>query len=62
MDGSNMSVEETPTETVSTVEPDGPRYGMSASYMSCRHCAEGSLVYDPEIQDSRCRACGAIDQ
>jgi ribosomal protein S27E len=57
-----MSVEETTTETVSTIDPDGPRYGMSASYMSCRHCAEGSIVYDPEIEDSRCRACGAVDQ
>ena len=57
-----MSVEETSTETESTATTEGPRYGLSASYMSCRHCGEGTLVYDPDIEGSRCRSCGEADE
>jgi primosomal protein N' len=32
-----------------------------ASYMGCRHCEEGSLVYDPDVGASRCRTCGELD-
>lgn len=32
-----------------------------ANYMGCRHCEEGSLVYDTDVGASRCRSCGALD-
>ncbi len=35
---------------------------MSASHVSCRHRAEGSLTYDLAIEDRRCRAWDATDQ
>lgn len=41
--------------------PTGPTLRTSASYMGCRHCEEGSLVFDPDLGTSRCRACGATD-
>ena len=44
--------------TVSTTEPT---FLQSASYMGCRHCEEGSLVFDREAGASRCRACGKLD-
>jgi ribosomal protein S27E len=55
-----MSVDPNATTTdVSTT--DSPRYGTSVSYMPCRECGEGSLVYDPELKATRCRCCGAMD-
>lgn len=56
-----MSVEETRVESVPGFETtDTPAY-RSASYLGCRFCEEGSLVYDPEIGGSRCRTCGEVD-
>jgi ribosomal protein S27E len=52
-----MSVEENASSSVpSTTTPAG--FTPSANYMPCEHCGEGSLVYDPAIKASRCRACG----
>jgi hypothetical protein len=48
-----------PTSGVSTT--DSPRYGYSASYLPCRECGEGSLVYDESLATTVCRCCGAID-
>jgi hypothetical protein len=48
-----------PTTDVSTSE--SPRYGYSASYLPCRECGEGSLVYDESLATTVCRCCGAID-
>ena len=33
----------------------------SASYLPCRRCGEGSLVYDDDLGTSVCRCCGAVD-
>jgi uncharacterized protein (DUF983 family) len=54
-----MSVEENSTldPVPSPTTPDAT-YTPSANYMPCEHCGEGSLVYDPELETSRCRACG----
>lgn len=41
--------------------PEPPSLRHSVSYMGCRHCKEGSLVYDYEAAASRCRACGKLD-
>jgi len=54
-----MSVDDTNTDRVPTT--DMPRAGRSASYLPCRHCGEGSLVYDEDRATSVCRCCGAID-
>jgi hypothetical protein len=55
-----MSVERSPTPSeVSTT--DSPQYGYSASYMPCRKCGEGSLVYDEELGGTVCRCCGELD-
>ncbi|MFB6142901.1 MAG: hypothetical protein ABEJ30_06115 [Halorientalis sp.] len=56
-----MSVDETPVDPVSTATDSGPLALRSANYMPCRHCEEGALVYDPELEASRCRACGELD-
>lgn len=55
-----MSVERSPTTSeVSTT--DSLRYGYSASYMPCRNCGEGSLVYDDALGGTVCRCCGELD-
>ncbi len=54
-----MSVDDTPSGAVST--PNYPRSGLSASYLPCRRCGEGSLVYDEDLGTSVCRCCGALD-
>jgi hypothetical protein len=56
-----MSAERSPTPTeVSTT--DSPQYGYSASYMPCRKCGEGSLVYDESLGGTVCRCCGEPDE
>jgi ribosomal protein S27E len=54
-----MSVEENTTSGAvpATTGPDGA-FAPSANYMPCEHCGEGTLVYDPDLRASRCRACG----
>lgn len=53
--------------TASTASPDAPGSTDApaafacASYMGCRHCEEGNLVWDAEASASRCRSCGALD-
>ena len=44
-----------------TDDGPGPRYGTSVSYVACRECGEGSMVYDDEEGASVCNACGAVD-
>jgi ribosomal protein S27E len=56
-----MSVHGTSGTTDSVEETSEPALRRSASYMGCRHCEEGSLVFDPEAGASRCRACGKLD-
>ena len=56
-----MSAQGSSGNTGSTVETPEPVLRRSASYMGCRHCKEGSLVFDPEAGASRCRACGKLD-
>lgn len=57
-----MSVHDSPTDLESAgTETTGPALRRCASYMGCRYCEEGSLVYDPETESSRCTACGAED-
>jgi ribosomal protein S27E len=56
-----MSVDESSSATTEVSTPETPALRRSASYMGCRHCEEGSLVYDPEEGASRCRACGRLD-
>jgi ribosomal protein S27E len=57
-----MSVDGSSGNPGPTVSPDEPlALRGSASYMGCRHCEEGSLVYDSEAGASRCRACGKLD-
>lgn len=53
-----MSVNETPVDSVSTADAPATEFLRSANYMPCRHCREGTLVYDADIEGSRCRACG----
>ncbi len=53
-----MSVNETPVDSVSATDPAAPSFLRSANYMPCRNCREGTLVYDAELEGSRCRACG----
>lgn len=56
-----MSVEQTSVDGVSTTDsPDSP-LARSANYMACRRCGEGSLVYDPEREASRCSSCGELE-
>lgn len=54
-----MSVEDNTTAgpIPSTASPD-TGFTSSANYMPCEYCGEGTLVYDPELRASRCRACG----
>ena len=33
-------------------------YTPSANYAPCRNCEEGTLVWDDEAGESRCRCCG----
>jgi hypothetical protein len=54
-----MSTEDRSRVGVSTTEY--PRTVRSASYLPCRSCGEGSLVYDEEMAASVCRCCGAVD-
>jgi len=54
-----MSVHDSPSGSVSPV--DSPRSTVSASYLPCRHCGEGSLVYDEARGASVCRCCGQTD-
>lgn len=56
-DPDTPSASSTPTpETTET-----PTALRCASYMGCRHCEEGNLVYDYEAGASRCRSCGELD-
>lgn len=34
----------------------------SASYLPCTSCGEGAIVWDAELEASRCSACGERDQ
>lgn len=45
----------------SETAPVTPATATCANYMGCRHCEEGSLVYDPDVGSSRCRSCGELD-
>jgi ribosomal protein S27E len=56
-----MSVNGSTPEASSVETTATPTLRTSASYLGCRHCEEGSLVYDPEIEASRCRSCGKRD-
>jgi hypothetical protein len=56
-----MSVHESNVESTSAVESTDEPALRCASYMGCRHCEEGSLIFDPEVGKSRCRTCGKID-
>lgn len=54
-----MSAEGSPSSSVPPT--DLPTLAVSASYLPCRHCGEGSLVYDEARGTSVCRCCGARD-
>lgn len=54
-----MSAEGTPSSSVPSA--DSPTLPASASYLPCRYCGEGSLVYDEALGTSVCRCCGATD-
>ena len=56
-----MSVHESSVESSSSVETTETPTLRSASYMGCRFCEEGSLVFDTEVGKSRCRTCGKLD-
>ncbi|MFB6178634.1 MAG: hypothetical protein ABEI77_02785 [Halorientalis sp.] len=56
-----MSVDRTNVDSVTTTEDILPPVPQCASYMGCRYCEEGSLVYDEEVGGSRCRTCGKLD-
>jgi len=57
-----MSVNDSTGDSGSTVSPPAPlALRHSANYMGCRHCEEGTYVYDHEAGASRCRACGKLD-
>jgi ribosomal protein S27E len=56
-----MSVHGSSEQSGTTVSASEPTFLQSASYMGCRHCEEGSLVFDREAGASRCRACGKLD-
>ncbi|MFD1585466.1 hypothetical protein ACFR9U_00605 [Halorientalis brevis] len=57
-----MSVDRSNVDSDSPFEPsETPPLRLSASYMGCRHCEEGSLVYDADAGGSRCRTCGKLD-
>jgi len=56
-----MSVDRSNVDSESPVEPSEAPLRLCASYMGCRHCEEGSLVYDSEVGASRCRTCGRLD-
>ncbi len=57
-----MSVESPSSNSVPIPAPDAsPTLRVSASYLGCRHCGEGTLVYDADAGASRCRACGKRD-
>jgi len=56
------SMSTTPSTSVGSPEPrDSSVLPRSASYLGCRHCGEGALVWDPEAEQSRCGCCGALD-
>jgi hypothetical protein len=56
-----MSVHNSNVDSASAVKtPEEPTL-RCASYMGCRFCEEGSLVFDPEAGASRCRTCGKLD-
>lgn len=40
---------------------DDPTPRRSASYLGCRECGEGAIVWDADAGQSRCRCCGALD-
>ncbi|QLD88186.1 hypothetical protein HWV07_03705 [Natronomonas salina] len=54
-----MSVQDPDAPSVPTT--DSPNVPRCASYMGCRHCEEGNLVYDHEVEASRCSSCGELD-
>ena len=56
-----MSVNEANVETESLAPTTDSPSLRCASYMGCRYCEEGSLVFDPEVGESRCRTCGKLD-
>ena len=56
-----MSVNEANVESESPFETTDAPSLRCASYMGCRYCEEGSLVFDPEVRASRCRTCGKLD-
>lgn len=57
-----MSADNTFVESNTAPEsPEMPPLLQSASYMGCRYCEEGSLVYDEVAEASRCRTCGRLD-
>ncbi len=56
-----MSVQDPSVDSESTVETTDEPTLRCASYMGCRFCEEGSLVFDPEAGQSRCRTCGKLD-
>ncbi|WP_302081482.1 hypothetical protein [Salinibaculum rarum] len=56
-----MSVNDSAVESASATESTDSPSLRCASYMGCRFCEEGSLVFDAEIGKSRCRTCGKID-
>lgn len=49
------------SDHMSDTDPVSPATARCASYMGCRHCEEGNLVYDADVGTSRCRCCGALD-
>lgn len=58
-----MSVQDpdTPSASSPPAPETAPTTPRCASYMGCRHCEEGNLVYDHEAGASRCRSCGELD-
>lgn len=57
----SMSINESSAEPESSTETTDAPTLRCASYMGCRFCEEGSLVFDSEIGKSRCRTCGRVD-
>jgi len=57
-----MSMSTTDSSTIArpaTTDDTTPR--RSASYLGCRECGEGAIVWDADAGQSRCRCCGALD-
>lgn len=54
-----MSWNKTSVDSVSSTDPATSALLGSANHMPCRHCQEGTLIYDADLEGSRCRACGA---